>query len=125
MSDPSEFFEILLADEPKSPGSLTLELDTEDAQGMFEFFLLFLTHTLAKWFGKPVDLGKLSSSTIEKLRGYFASFGIIFTIDCVDEPMVYMIDNKKYLEETQLENMKFQLANNGFLWTVSFGFLKN
>jgi hypothetical protein len=125
MSDDNstEFFEKILRAEPKPPKSIQLELDAGDEQGMYEFFLMFMTHTLASWYGRPVDLKKVTEAKLKTLAEYYASFGIRFLCVSEPEPDVYMLDNKKYLEEKKLEAMCFQAVSGGKLWTVRFKFL--
>jgi hypothetical protein len=119
----TEFFEMVLRNEPKSPGSIQIEIDTNDAQGMFEFFLMFMTHALASWYGKPVDLQKVTEAKLQRLAEYYASFGIRFMCISEPEPDVYMLNNKRYLELDKLEDMCFQAVSGGKLWTLRFRFL--
>jgi len=119
----TEFFEKILRAEPKPPKSIQLELDAGDEQGMYEFFLMFMTHTLASWYGRPVDLKKVTEAKLQTLAEYYASFGIRFLYVSEPEPEVYMLDNKKYLEENKLEAMCFQAVSGGKLWTIRFKFL--
>jgi hypothetical protein len=125
MSDDNstDFFEKILRAEPKPPKSIQLELDAGDEQGMYEFFLMFMTHSLASWYGRPVDLKKVTEAKLKTLAEYYASFGIQFVCISEPEPEVYMLDNKKYLEETKLEAMCFQAVSGGKLWTIRFKFL--
>jgi hypothetical protein len=118
-----EFFEEILRAEPKPPKSIQLELYAGDEQGMYEFFLMFMTHTLASWYGRPVDLKKVTEAKLQTLAEYYASFGIRFVCVSEPEPDVYMLDNKKYLEENKLEAMCFQAVSGGKLWTIRFKFL--
>jgi hypothetical protein len=118
-----EFFEEILRAEPKPPKSIQLELHAGDEQGMYEFFLMFMTHTLASWYGRPVDLKKVTEAKLQTLAEYYASFGIRFLCISEPEPDVYMLDNKKYLEEKKLEAMCFQAVSGGKLWTIRFKFL--
>jgi hypothetical protein len=120
MDNSKEFFELILRSDPKPPRSIQLEIDTEDAQGMFEFFLMFMTHALATWYGKPVDLSKVTEAKLLELVQYYASFGVRFKLVSEKEPDMYMLDNKKYLEEKRLDKMCFQAATGGKLWTISF-----
>jgi hypothetical protein len=115
-----EFFNFILRTEPKAPRSIQLEIDVDDAQGMFEFFLMFMTHALAEWYGKPVNLANITEKKLIALSEYYASFGIRFKCVSEPEPDIYMLDNKKYLDETRLENMRFQAVSGGKLWTISF-----
>jgi hypothetical protein len=119
----TEFFEKILSAEPKPPKSIDLELDAEDEQGMYEFFLMFMTHALASWYGRPVDLKKVTDAKLQTLADYYASFGIRFLCVSEPEPEVYMMDNKRYLEEKKLEAMCFQAVSGGKLWTIRFKFL--
>ena len=118
-----EFFEMVLRTEPKAPGSIQIEIDTTDAQGMFEFFLMFMTHALASWYGRPVDLQKVTEAKLQRLAEYYASFGIRFMCISEPEPEVYMLNNKRYLDLTRLEDMCFQAVSGGKLWTVRFRML--
>ena len=51
---------------------------------------------------------------------YFASFGIQFGLDVREEPRVYRINNRAYETKTRLEDMHFQMASKGQLYTVRF-----
>ena len=119
----TEFFEKILSAEPKKPKSIDLELDAEDEQGMYEFFLMFMTHALASWYGRPVDLQKVTEAKLQRLAEYYASFGIRFMCISEPEPEVYMLNNKRYLDLTRLEDMCFQAVSGGKLWTVRFRML--
>ena len=120
MDNSKEFFEFILRSDPKPPRSIQLEIDTEDAQGMFEFFLMFMTHALATWYGKPVDLSKVTEAKLLELVQSYASFGVRFKLVSELEPDMYMLDNKKYLQENRLDKMCFQAVTGGKLWTIRF-----
>ena len=54
---------------------------------------------------------------------YFASFGINLTIEKTDIPPVLHIKNDRYLQQQNIHDMIFQVAEAGFLYTVRFRFL--
>jgi hypothetical protein len=116
----TEFFKMILRGEPKAPGSVHVEFDTSDAQGMFEFLLEFMTHALVSWYGRPVDLKQVTEAKLITLTEYYASFGIRFVCVSEPEPEIYMIDNKRYLQQDRLEDMCFQAGSGGKLWTIRF-----
>jgi hypothetical protein len=116
----NEFFKMILRNEPKAPGSVQIEIDTSDAQGMFEFLLEFMIYALVDWYGRPVDLKQVTEAKLLELTQYYASFGIRFTCVSEPEPEVYMIDNKRYLQQDRLEDMCFQAGTGGRLWTIRF-----
>jgi hypothetical protein len=122
--DWTSFCTMLLRDDPKPARSIHLELDTEDAAGLFECFLLFMSTALAKWYGKPVDLKKVTDLSMQRLAQYYASFGIQFMCIIAPEPDIYSINNKNYLNETSLDKMVFQATAAGKLYTIRFRFIE-
>ena len=118
------FVERLLETEPAAEKSLQLEIDTEgDVAGMFEVLLLIMTEILKRWYAPPITIGNISETDLVRLVRYFASFGIKFNLDIADEPRVLRINNREYLRQSRLEEMRFQVAHNRKVYTVRFSFL--
>jgi hypothetical protein len=124
-----DFVNFLLASEPKAPNEVHLEIDTEDSQGLYEFLLTLTMKVLVRWHGVPtpsgirqgpVNLAEVPLSDFKRLIDYLISFGFRLDASSIDEPAVYLIDNKSYLHETVLDKMYFQTAVSGRLWTIRF-----
>ena len=115
----SEFVEKLLLTEPGAPHSVQLEIDTDgDIQALFEVLLTVMTDILKHWYSPPITIGVISTEHVARLIGYFASFGIQFTLD-VDE-QVTAINNREYLQKSRLDEMRFQMSHQGKLYTARF-----
>ena len=119
--DVSTFVSGLLSVPPGSRRSVQLDLDAEDAQGIFEFFLTVMTEIMKKWYTPPISVEKITEADLERIVAYFASFGIRFTMDVIDTPRVLQINNREYLQKSRLEDMRFQMASrDSKLYTVRF-----
>lgn len=115
------FVETLLATEPGPANSVQLEIDTEDgAQALFEVMLTIMTGILKKWYEPPITISRISEHDLGRLVAYFASFGVKFKLDVQPLPRALRIDNRQYLQQSQLERMKFQMADSQNLYTVQF-----
>jgi hypothetical protein len=114
------FVRELLRAPPGAPHSVQLEMDTGDVHGMFEALLLIMTEILKSWYPPPISIGSISSEHLVRLIGYYASFGINFSLLEEDIPPVLRINNKTYLQESRLEVMKFQMSHGSKLYTVRF-----
>jgi hypothetical protein len=114
------FVRELLRTPPGQPGSVQLELDTEDVHGMFEAMLIIMTEMLKTWYQPPISIGTISPTHLVQLIAYYASFGMHFDLQVEDIPPVLRINNKLYLQESRLETMKFQMSHGGKLYTVRF-----
>jgi hypothetical protein len=118
------FLEALIADEPKAPHSIQLEVDTDgDTPALFEVLLTIMTGILRNWYQPPINLSNLQPSDLGKLMAYFASFGYGFHLDITEVPRVFRARNRDYLQQRILSDMKFQMTNDGQLYTVHFSIL--
>ena len=122
MSTVEEFAESLFSEGPKPHGSVNLDIDVEEPSEFFEVLLLIMTCGMKKWYGQRINISEIGMSDMEKLQEYFLSFGIKIHLDRKEEPGVYMIDNKAYLEKRVLEEMTFTVAANKSLFVVHFSF---
>jgi hypothetical protein len=114
------FVHELLCTSPGAPHSVQLELDAGDVHGMFEALLIIMTEILKSWYPPPISIGSISSEHLIRLISYYASFGIQFNLSEQEIPPVLRINNKTYLQESRLENMKFQMSHGSKLYTVRF-----
>ena len=114
------FTRTLLAAPPAAPNSLQLEVETEDAAGLFEVLLIIMTDILKAWYPPPIHIANIAHEDVGRLVAYFASFGIQFELDVREEPRVYRINNRAYEHQTRLEDMHFQMASKGQMYTVRF-----
>ena len=118
------FLEALIADEPKAPHSIQLEVDTGgDTPALFEVLLTIMTGILSHWYQPPINLSNLQPSDLGKLMAYFASFGYGIHLDVTEIPRVFRSRNRDYLQQRILTDMKFQMTNDGQLYTVHFSIL--
>ncbi len=121
MSDIESFIYTLLADEPRPPKSLRLEIDTDgDPAAMFEALLTIFIGVLKRWYTPPINLTSVSEANLEKLTAYFSSFGVNLIVESEPEPRVVRIDNKAYENKRNLGDMTFQMTSGGNLYTVRF-----
>ena len=122
MSDSVDaFVETLLKGRPGEPYSVQLELDTEnDIHGVFEVLLLIMTNILKQWYAPPITIGMVSDEDFARLTAYFASFGMKISLAVKEVPRVLRINNRDYLEQSRLEDMKFQMVHVDKLYTVNF-----
>ena len=116
-----EFVSKLLLTEPGAPRSVQLEIDTDgDVCAMFEVLLMTMTEILKRWYSPPISIGVISPENLVRLIGYFASFGIKFSLDVDENPRVIAINNREYLQKSRLDQMRFQMSHEGRLYTVRF-----
>jgi hypothetical protein len=121
MSDTIDaFVDKLLQTSAGAPYSVQLEIDTEDTHGMFEVLLLIMTQILKKWYPPPITIGLVSDEDFLRLTEYFASFGMKITLNVKEVPRVLRLNNRDYLEQSRLEEMKFQMVHLDKLYTVNF-----
>jgi hypothetical protein len=121
MSDTVDaFVDKLLQTSAGAPYSVQLEIDTEDTHGMFEVLLLIMTQILKKWYPPPITIGLVSDEDFLRLTEYFASFGMKIKLDVREVPRVLRLNNRDYLEQSRLEEMKFQMVHVDKLYTVNF-----
>ena len=120
-ADIETFVERLLRTEPGPPHSVQLHIDTDgDACALFEVQLMIMTSILKHWYPPPITISAVSEANLARLVGYFASFGIKFVLDVQETPRVLRINNRDYTQQSRLEDMKFQVAAEGQLYTVRF-----
>ena len=124
MSELSAFIDTLLAAPPGPPGSIQLEIDTDGVAGLYEVLLTTMTEALKAWYAPPIQLSSLTAADHAKLVAYFASFGFLFKLDISDIPRVFRPNNRDYLTQSRLPDMKFQMTNDGKLYTASFDALR-
>jgi hypothetical protein len=123
MSDLSTFIASLLAEPPSVPHSIQLELDVDgDIPALFEVLLTIMTESIKSWYAPPIQLASLSAMDHAKLVAYFASFGYAFNLEITDIPRVFTPRNREYITQSRLSDMKFQMTNEGKLYTATFDF---
>lgn len=123
MSDSVEdFARQVFNGDPGAAGSMALDIDVETPSELFEVLLLIMTYGMKQWYGQRINISDVSAEHMIKLQKYFLSFGVVLHVDKKDEPSIYAIDNKKYLEKDNLEDMTFTVAAHKFLFTVWFSF---
>jgi len=124
MSTPQEFARTLFTSDPKPPHTVHLEFDTDgDAPALFEVLLLIFTEGLKTMYEPPIQISTISDESIAKTMHYFASFGIELTVEKIETPRRYQIQNKQYLTQQSIETMTFQVSESGYLYTIRFKFL--
>jgi hypothetical protein len=124
MSDIQTFVNRLLAQEPATPNSIQLEIDTDgDVAALFEVLLTIMTSVLKAWYPPPISITQLTETDLRKLQAYFASFGIAFELVIEPVPCVLRINNREYERQTRLEDMRFQMTSADNLYTAKFAFL--
>jgi len=124
MSTPQDFARTIFSSDPNPPHSIDLEFDTGgDAAALFEVLLLIFTEGLKTMYAPPIHISQVTDQSIVKIMQYFASFGIELTIEKTDVPSVLHIKNDRYLQQQNIHDMNFQVAEAGFLYTVRFRFL--
>ena len=122
-SEVTQFVDSLMATKPGAPHSIQLEMDTdEDICAAFEIMLLIMTDILKRWFSPPILISRISDEKHALLIDYFASFGIGFHLDA-QESGGY-INNREYLQQSRLDQMKFQLSHENKVYTVRFSNLR-
>jgi len=120
-SDVTRFVNSLLETPPAAAHSVQLELDTGgDVQGTFEVLLLIMTEILKRWYAPPISISSIAQEDLVRLIGYFASFGIKFNLDIRQVPRVIRLNNREYLQQSRLNDMKFQVINGDQLYTATF-----
>ena len=122
MSSVKDFADSLFREEPKSRGTINLDIDVSEQSEFFEVLLLIMTYGMKKWYGDRINIGQIDLDRVALLQQYFLSFGVQLHLDRVDEPAVYMIDNSAYLQKRALADMTFSVAANKHIYTVRFAF---
>ena len=120
MAELQTFVQRLLSQPPGRPDSIQLEVETEDAVGLFEVLLTIMTSILKTWYQPPIHISRLTTGDLEKLQAYFASFGVQFHLTQEPVPRVLRINNKAYETKTRLQDMMFQMTSAETLYTVRF-----
>lgn len=116
-----EFVAELLTKPPGPPNSIQFEIDTDgDVQALFEVLLITMTEILKSWYTPPITVALIAEEDVARIVAYFASFGIAFHFNIEDVPDVLYINNKEYLQKSQLDEMRFRVANGNKLYTVRF-----
>jgi len=116
-----DFVKKLLKTSPATKNSIQLEIDTDgDVCGLFEVLLMIMTDILKQWYPPPITIGKISDEDLLRLQDYFASFGIKLQLEIQPEIRATAISNRSYLQKTKLEDMTFQMSNDGKRYTVRF-----
>lgn len=117
----TNFVQRLLDSPPGEPNSVQLVVDTDgDTCALFEVLLLCMTEMLKQWYPPPITISHISPNDLLRLIHYFASFGYEFRFVSTQTPRVLRINNRDYLQKSRLEDMKFQVSDEGLLYTVSF-----
>lgn len=116
-----EFVAELLKKPPGPPNSIQFEIDTDgDVQALFEALLITMTEILKTWYTPPITVALIAEEDVARITAYFASFGLGFHFSVEDVPDVLYINNKEYLQKSQLNEMRFRVANGNKLYTVRF-----
>jgi len=116
-----EFVAELLKKPPGPPNSIQFEIDTDgDVQALFEALLITMTEILKTWYTPPITVALIAEEDVARITAYFASFGLGFHFSVEDVPNVLYINNKEYLQKSQLDEMRFRVANGNKLYTVRF-----
>ena len=122
MDSVEDFARQVFKDSPGNPGTMALDIDVETPSELFEVLLLIMTHGMKQWYGQRINISDVSAEHMILLHKYFLSFGVVLHVDKKDEPSIYAIDNKKYLERDNIEDMTFTVAAHKSLFTVWFSF---
>ena len=122
MDSVEDFARQVFRNEPGAAGSMALDIDVETPSELFEVLLLIMTHGMKHWYGDRINISDVSAEHMILLQKYFLSFGVVLHVDKKDEPSIYAIDNKKYLERDNIEDMTFTVAAHKSLFTVWFSF---
>ena len=122
MDSIEDFARQIFNDSPGLPGTVALDVDVETHSEFFEVLLIIMTYGMKQWYGQRINISDVSADHMILLQKYFLSFGVILHVDKKEEPAVYVINNKAYLEKNNLENMTFTVAAHGSLFTVWFSF---
>lgn len=116
-----QFVQKLLGTTPQAPNSVALEIDTDgDIHGLFEVLLMIMTEILKSWYPPPITIGAISEEDLSRLIDYFASFGIVFSLEIVPERQARVLSNRDYLQKSRLQDMTFQMSHSGNRYTVRF-----
>ena len=116
-----EFVEKLLEKPPGLPNSIQFEIDTDgDVAALFEVLLLTMTAILKTWYPSPISIATISQEDLARLTAYFSSFGIEFRLTIDTAWTTLAVNNREYLTQSRLEDMRFRLAHHGSLYTVRF-----
>lgn len=116
-----QFVQKLLGASPQAPNSVALEIDTDgDIHGLFEVLLMIMTEILKSWYPPPITIGAISEEDLSRLIDYFASFGIVFSLEIVPERQARVLSNRDYLQKSRLQDMTFQMSHSGNRYTVRF-----
>jgi len=116
-----EFVEHLLEKPPGIPNSIQFEIDTDgDVAALFEVLLLIMTGILKTWYPPPISIATISQEDLARLTAYFASFGIEFRLAVDTAWTTLAVNNREYLTQSRLEDMRFRVARGGSLYTVRF-----
>ena len=117
----NEFVEKLLEKPPGPPNSIQFEIDTDgDVAALFEVLLLTMTAILKTWYPPPISIATISQEDLARLTAYFASFGIEFRLSVDTAWTTLAVNNREYLTQSRLEDMRFRVARGGLLYTVRF-----
>lgn len=120
-NDIHQFVTSLISTDPKPAHSVQLEIDVDgDIHALFEVLLLIMTDMLKRWYTPPITIGRISETNLEKMTGYYASFGYKFNLMVEDIAYNTRINNREYLAESRLESMTFKMAHEGKVYAVSF-----
>jgi len=122
MSSVEDFARELFSEPPKARGSVALDIDVSEPSEFFEVCLIIMTEGMKKWYGQRINIADVSAAHMALLQEYFLSFGILLLLETVDEPDIYMIDNKAYVGKKNLGDMTFSVAAHKKLYTVRFIF---
>lgn len=116
-----QFVQKLVGASPQAPNSVVLEIDTDgDIHGLFEVLLMIMTEILKSWYPPPITIGAISEEDLSRLIDYFASFGIVFSLEIVPERQAQVLSNRDYLQKSRLQDMTFQMSHSGNRYTVRF-----
>ena len=120
-SEISAFVTQLLAHQPGSPRSVQLVIDTgDDVHALFEVLLMTMTEMLKSWYPPPISISAINERDLDRMIRYFASFGIQFNLDVNMSPAITSVNNREYLSESRLEDMRFRIYHSACMYSVHF-----
>jgi hypothetical protein len=119
-----EFVAELLKKPPGPPNSVQFEIDTDgDVQALFEVLLITMTEILKSLYPPPITIALISDEDVARIKAYFASFSLKFNFNVEELVGELRINNKMYLQQSKLEDMRFCVVGGGKLYTVRFSSL--
>ena len=129
-----ELAETIFYDLPKSKFSIQIQFDTNDVKNLFESLLSLTTNGMRIKFGDnngKVNLSNLTEQNLINFNEYMNSFGIQMKIEVEKfKPLLKDYEKMKYKNQnitaqTQLKELKFLVLESGFVYIISFDYLRD